>query len=290
MFRIYLVVGFFVLSNAYFAFAAQTPNGSLTGVGQKSPSSPAPTVCVVGTIRDVYMSVQQDGSRLVKVNLEDPEKTVYIDLREARRIGLVISASGTNRSVDFAVTPHWRLSFDCPPNGRPYSVLKVDKNLPPRVEASDLIDAVAEGDVADVQTLLAKGADVNTRTRGETVLMVAAQKGYTDIVQALLAKGANVNAKMADGATALMLAAESGHTEVLQALLSKGADANAKPNNGFTALILAALNGHTEIVQALLAKGADVNAKMADGGTALNLAERKGYTAIVQLLKNGNNP
>ena len=81
--------------------------------------------------------------------------------------------------------------------------------------AVDLIDAALRGDAAAVQTLLAKGIDVNAkRTDGVTALMASSQNGHGEVVQALLAKGADVIAKATNGATALMQASQHGYGEV----------------------------------------------------------------------------
>ncbi len=49
-------------------------------------------------------------------------------------------------------------------------------------------------------------------------------KGHAGIVQTLLAKGADVNAKDNDGGTALIMASQEGHAGIIQTLLAKGAD------------------------------------------------------------------
>lgn len=56
-----------------------------------------------------------------------------------------------------------------------------------------------------------------------TSLTLAARYGSTDIVQTLLAKGIDVNARDADGRTALMWAADQAQAESAQVLLAKGA-------------------------------------------------------------------
>ncbi len=148
-----------------------------------------------------------------------------------------------------------------------------------------LIDLTKTGNVDGVQTKLAKNrflkkVDINAKDKeGNTALILATEKGYTEIVHALLSKGADINAKGKYGYTALILAAEKGYTEIVHALLSKGADVNAKNISGYTALISAAQRHYTiEIVDVLLSKGADVNAKDDDGQTALMLAAKYGPT------------
>jgi ankyrin repeat protein len=109
--------------------------------------------------------------------------------------------------------------------------------------------------------ILPAHADINSDLIG------AVEGGHTEILQTLLAKGANVNAKKKTGWTALIWAARKGHTATVQALLANGANVNAKTKDGVTALMWAAKGGYTEIVKALLAKGANVNAKSEDGDT-----------------------
>ena len=57
-----------------------------------------------------------------------------------------------------------------------------------------LIEAASRGDINRVRSLLAGGADVNTKNSdGVTALWIAAAKGHTDIVKTLLEKGVDVN-------------------------------------------------------------------------------------------------
>jgi ankyrin repeat protein len=107
----------------------------------------------------------------------------------------------------------------------------------------------------------------------DNALIDAATKGDLAAVQALLAKGANVNARAAGGETPLIMAAVNGRLSVVHALLDKGADVNAGDNHGTTALMDAAEYGQLQVVQALLARGADVNAKNKRGETVLYLME-----------------
>jgi len=159
-------------------------------------------------------------------------------------------------------------------------------------DASDknaqLLQAAKEGNLQNVQILLDKGANVNSKDNyGYPALYFAAQNGHTEIVKIMLKKGAEVNTKTIDGVTALWIAASNGHIEVVKSLLEKNAEVNnvkrSKIDNA-TALMQAALSGHTEIVKLLLEKGADVNAKTNDGVTALIMASQKGHIEIVKSL------
>ena len=52
----------------------------------------------------------------------------------------------------------------------------------------------------------------------QTALMCASLKGHTEVVETLLARGADVNVKTRKGFTALSLASEQGHEKVVEIL------------------------------------------------------------------------
>jgi hypothetical protein len=120
-----------------------------------------------------------------------------------------------------------------------------------------LIGAARTGDIEQVQDLLDKGADVNSRNEwGLTPLMAASQGDHIDVGKLLLEKGADVNTKQKDGWTALMVASFKGHNDFVSLVLEKGVDVNAKTENGVTALMLASSNGPTQIAELLKTHGA----------------------------------
>lgn len=152
--------------------------------------------------------------------------------------------------------------------------------LPPAYPSEDinlgLIDAAKRKDVAQVQSLLNRGADVKAKNKeGETALMSAAIQDRSDIAQLLISHGADVAAKLPNGWTALMLAAVMGHTDIVRLLISHGADVNVKANErgkGETALRVASTFGRLGVVRVLIARGADVNAKGSDARSAADVA------------------
>ena len=109
------------------------------------------------------------------------------------------------------------------------------------------------GDVA--MFLVENGADVNlTDTNGNTPLIFIIHKiGNLEIAKRLIAKGAVINAQNRTGETALMYAAWRGYSEIVQLLLKNRADATLKNRQGDTALMLAESRGHLAIVQMLQA-------------------------------------
>ncbi len=116
-------------------------------------------------------------------------------------------------------------------------------------------------------------------------LMFVTLIGNKEEVELLINKGADVNSKDISGGTVLMGAALNGHIEIVKLLIDKNANLNATDNESNTALIYATMNGHKDIVELLLNIGADINLKSKEGATALNYAEKKGFEEIVNMLK-----
>ena len=67
-------------------------------------------------------------------------------------------------------------------------------------------------------------------------------------------EGADANAKDGKGNSALILALEKGHTEIVQYLLTNKADVEAKTNNGYTPLHIASQNGHDKVAELLVVR------------------------------------
>lgn len=150
---------------------------------------------------------------------------------------------------------------------------------------SQLLDSAQAGDTAEVQSLLAKGANIDSRgAYGNTPLMSAALTGHTDTLRLLLKKGADVNARGNTGRTALMEAALEDYTEAVKVLLEEGAEVNAKDDGGWTALYWAAFSQRPEVMRALLEKGADANAKNKYDDTALIRAAYDGDRETIKVL------
>lgn len=136
-----------------------------------------------------------------------------------------------------------------------------------------------------MELLLARGADVNARSnKGVTPLYAACRKENTDIVNLLLQKGADVNAKTSEGASPLYIACQEGRLEVVNLLLENGAEVNIDPVKWATPLYIASGNGHEEIVHVLVEKGADINAQNKHSRTALHAAARNGHQKIADYL------
>jgi ankyrin repeat protein len=152
--------------------------------------------------------------------------------------------------------------------------------------AKSLINALQDGDLDKVNQLLNDGK-VNINFKGDkwiTPLIVASQKGYSDVVEQLLGAGANLDLADKDGKTALMFASVYGYSEVVEQLLKAGANPDYARKDGVTALMLASQEGHYKVVEQLLEKKANVDLFNKDGVTALMLASGQGHCKVVEQL------
>ena len=184
-----------------------------------------------------------------------------------------------------------------------------------------LLDAAYDGSAKEVNKLLQKGADINTKNQfgstpfklavvrdnvnvvelflklGQdpnmesdkaisdvTPLMSAAANGNTKLLKLLLKYGAKPDYPTSSGHTALMSAI--GHTDIFEILVSHGADIHARDGYGRTVLIWAALHGTEEVVTLLCKMGANSELKDKGGNTALSEAKNKARPRIVELLEN----
>lgn len=139
-----------------------------------------------------------------------------------------------------------------------------------------LHDAIIQCDKAKIEALIASGADVNAKGRGDwRPLQIAASQCKLDIAELLVAKGADINANdNENGWSSLHRASANSNSnvDVIAFLLAKGADINKKGKYQSTPLHAAAGTTNKEIVALLLAHGADFNSMDVNGNTPLNIA------------------
>jgi len=153
------------------------------------------------------------------------------------------------------------------------------------VRMTALEQAVENGNVEIVRTLLLAGASVNVRNEGgRTPLMYLRQSATADLVRELISAGAKVNARDESDGTALMNAAAFGGYPAVKELLDAGAKIDAKDADGKTALMFAAENDDPQVTKLLIDAGADVRAKSEDGKSALMIAADDGDPEVVKLL------
>ena len=130
------------------------------------------------------------------------------------------------------------------------------------------------GDLARVQFLLDRGADLNARTLDDaTPLMLAACcSASAHVLGALLARGADANASDHLGNASIYFASAFGNIEAVRILLNSGANVDIANGDGETALFRAVYRGHIEIAKELIARGAAVDHARVNGATPLMIA------------------
>lgn len=183
----------------------------------------------------------------------------------------------------------------------------------------DFFDALKADDVTVVRSLLQRGFDPNTvnpqgvpalmmavlipslqvaellvrspqirvevrNAKDESVLMLAAIKGYLPLVQQLVAKDADVNKT---GWTPLHYAASGGHVAVMSFLLDHSAYIDAESPNGTTPLMMAARYGSPEAVKLLIQEGADPTLSNQLGLTAKDFAVQGRRQNSIELMDAG---
>ncbi|MFI4983962.1 MAG: ankyrin repeat domain-containing protein [Rickettsiales bacterium] len=193
-------------------------------------------------------------------------------------------------------------------------------NLVYQKEFSELLfAAVARDDVGAINSLLARGGDINARiaSSGVTPLISSIKANNIRTIRYLLTRGADQNVKTNDGKTPIHFAAIANNIEVFNLLLTAGAKALVTDNSGKypldyvsqptrQAFELAVAQHVTDKntamldfvgtksvypVTYLIDAGADVNFREATtGDTALIKAARNNNLEMVNLLlaKNGN--
>ena len=184
-------------------------------------------------------------------------------------------------------------------------IYQIKKNLLNAVKSNDLtgvevlLGIRARDTSRDTSTGWGEVIDVNFSLEGETMLMVAIEKGYKEIVERLLqVRGIDVNRQVTYEHTisALMYASEIGKKDIVELLLKQPRiNPNLEDFHGNTALFLAINNNREEVVNVLLDNGKhgfqiNLNHQNRDGHTALMLAILEPHRGhIVQaLLKKDN--
>lgn len=150
-------------------------------------------------------------------------------------------------------------------------------------ELMSIFTAVSRNDIPNLKNILARdGQDVDERhpRSGQTALMLAATKGFTEAIVVLLDGGANRNIIMPDGTTALLLAALKSNDECLAALVNSETREPMEQmaldsqlhDDGCTALHICVENVELGNITVLLKAGADPNVTDTEGCTCVVVA------------------
>lgn len=137
-----------------------------------------------------------------------------------------------------------------------------------RARASALRQAVAGGNLTEIERLIGHGADLHEAATGGSILAATDQP---QIVALLLARGANPNVPDSSGYTPLMNAARYGRAEIAQQLIAAEADLDARHRETNTTALMQALAAEQdETAELLRAAGAYDDTVTAANGQAVN--------------------
>ncbi len=155
------------------------------------------------------------------------------------------------------------------------------------VFAAPLHDAVKNGDLAVVETLLADNADPNeVDFLSGTALHIAAIRGYNEILVAMLSADADVEvSEWGREETPLHWAARGGNDKGAVLLLTANAAVDALNDKGETPLMLALENGHEAVAEVLIARGADLQLRSDELATPMQLAGASEMFHLVELMQ-----
>ncbi len=158
--------------------------------------------------------------------------------------------------------------------------------------ATALIAATYGNHVEVARVLIQAGADVNVQDQTrQSAFLITTSEGYVELLRLTLQAGADVHRTDSYNGTGLIRAADRGHVEVIQELLKTDIKVNHINRLNWTALLEAIILGnggarHTQVVQLLVNAGADVNLADGNGITPLAHARQRGYTEIAKVLEN----
>jgi hypothetical protein len=121
-----------------------------------------------------------------------------------------------------------------------------------------------------------------------TPLLKATSRNDMAEVDRILASGANPNEERLAGFTPIFFSVFNHNMEMFRKIVQAGGDVKATDPAGGTLLMWASIDesGRADFVGELLKLGVDVNAKNKDGDSALTWALRRGDTPIVEALRN----
>ncbi|KAK9812455.1 hypothetical protein WJX73_001064 [Symbiochloris irregularis] len=155
----------------------------------------------------------------------------------------------------------------------------------------DMLDAVHQRNILQLQALLQQGFDINsTPLPGVSPLLISAScHGQSDIMDMLLDHNASLTAQDPTyGGTALHWAAANNEYQMLGMLLERNAEVMCRSYSGATPLHVAAGQGHTASIRTLLKASADPDAVDRQGSTPLHEAVHGGHIRAVSLLLRQN--
>ncbi|XP_072042795.1 transient receptor potential cation channel subfamily A member 1-like [Amphiura filiformis] len=150
--------------------------------------------------------------------------------------------------------------------------------------------AAQSNQVAKIDTLIQKGADVNVKSSMDeaTPLHLVARYNCPDAAEVLLQYGADVTDTLTNGQIPLHVCCRRGFLKVVKILIHNGETyyVNSRDKERMTPLHQATINGDIDVCKLLIENGADIRAKDINQMTPLMHAAQSGFEECVQILLN----
>ncbi len=185
-------------------------------------------------VRDLVLAAQLDNGGGVERLLAAGASPNTIDPISGEPVLILALREGAQQAIDRLIAAKNLQLEQAAPNGN-----------------TALMMAAFKRNRKAVESLLARGAQVNRP--GWTALHYAAAGGDDAIVRLLLAKHADIDSRSPSDLTPLMLAAREGQEAAVDTLLKAGADTSLTNNEGLTAVQIAARADKPRIVAAIKA-------------------------------------
>ena len=241
------------------------------------------------------MANRSDLSTRVSAVLDDRQR------RGRAGLGLVAAAIGAASLVLLAVAPvravakvEGTVAAGAAPAAQAQRVRGARASRPRALDRA-LYEAARDGDLDEVNQILAAGANVNGVIEGDgSPLIGAAQSGDVAIARRLLDAGADPSLPVEGDGSPLIQAAARGHLDIVTLLLDRGANVNQIVTGDENALMNASEHGHLPVVQLLVQRGANVHERIwsewsgrdqrGEWRTAVSQARKNGHSAVVSFL------
>ncbi|MCA9030195.1 MAG: ankyrin repeat domain-containing protein [Planctomycetaceae bacterium] len=144
-----------------------------------------------------------------------------------------------------------------------------------QIQLPPLHKAAAEDDVAEIDRLVAQGADIDEIPRGfsGTALSMAASRGSLNAIKSLVDYWASLQKSGKEGGSPMHMAVSSGEMEAVRLLAKLGANVNEEIPQVGSLLHFTILMGSAQMLKVLLEAGADTAVTNAAGLTPREMVQ-----------------
>ncbi len=152
---------------------------------------------------------------------------------------------------------------------------------------SAILLAAERGYTNITKILLEAGANPNTKAKsGLPITCIASSRGFVSTLDVLILSGAHLDSRGLKGKHAIHYAAETGELDVIKRLIEAGVNVDVTSDANWTALHTAASMNDLEIASYLKSQGANLDAETARGFKPVSIASARGFEDLASILTN----